>query len=145
MFLKYLSHWFIIYFIFWFLGYIFNINIIIKYVNPYYTNILLLLGYIIVQLYNIYIKKYEYEYSFLFMKIIKHIVPFILSYYLIKNKHKYAFINMIVVILSYIIYVNYIDENLYKTYFVNKPQLNWDEYINSCKSGEKSLLDCLFF
>ena len=145
MFLKYLSHWFIIYFIFWFLGYIFNINIIIKYINPYYTNILLLLGYIIIQIYNIFIKKYKYEYSFLIVKIIKHIVPLIISYYLIKNKHKYALINLIVIIILYSIYENYIDENLYKTYFVNRPQLNWNEYINSCKSEEKSLLDCLFF
>ena len=85
MFSKYLSHWLIVYFVFWFLGYIFNINIIIKYINPYYTSILLLIGYILLQSYNIFIKKYKYEYSFIFVKLITHLLPLIISYYLLKD------------------------------------------------------------
>ena len=76
---KYFSHWLIIYFNIWFLGYIFNINYIIKYINPFYTSIFLLIGYIIVQLYNILIKKYKYEYSFISTTIITHVLPLILS------------------------------------------------------------------
>ena len=40
---KYLSNWFNLFFILWLLGYIFNIDIIIKYINPYYTSILSLI------------------------------------------------------------------------------------------------------
>ena len=118
MFSKYLSHWLIVYFNIWFLAYIFNVNYIIKYINPYYTSIFLLIGYIFLQSYNIVVKKYKYEYSFLSVKIITHLLPLILSYYLIKNKHKYALINLLIIIILYIIYMNYIDRNIYNTYLI---------------------------
>lgn len=136
MFSKYLSHWLISYIAFWFLGYIFNINVIIKYINPYYTSILLLIGYIIVQLYNIFIKKYKYEFSFILVTFTTHILPLILSYYLIKNKHKYAVINLIIIVTLYLIYMKYINRGIYHTYFVYKPPLNWKEYFQVCKEDE---------
>ena len=141
---KYFSHWLIIYFNIWFLGYIFNINYIIKLINPYYTSIFLLIGYIIIQLYNIILKKYKYEYSFLFTKIITHIIPLILSYYLIKNKHKYALINLLIIMILYIIYMNYIDRDIYHTYFIYKPPLNWKEYFKLCNNKEGKYIPYCF-
>ena len=141
---KYFSHWLIIYFNIWFLGYIFNVNYIIKYINPYYTSIFLLIGYIIVQLYNIIIKKYKYEYSFLSVKIITHSIPLILSYYLIKNKHKYALINLLIIMILYIIYMNYIDRDIYHTYFIYKPPLNWKEYFKLCNNKEGKYIPYCF-
>ena len=136
MFSKYLSHWLIVYFVFWFLGYIFNINIIIKYINPYYTSIVLLIGYILLQSYNIFIKKYKYEYSFIFAKITTHVLPLILSYYLLKDRHKYAITNLIVIVILYMIYMKYIDRGIYHTYFVYKPPLNWKDYLKLCDTEE---------
>ncbi len=141
---KYFSHWLIIYFNIWFLGYIFNINYIIKLINPYYTSIFLLIGYIIIQLYNIIIKKYKYEYSFLSVKIITHSIPLILSYYLIKNKHKYALINLLIIMILYIIYMNYIDRDIYHTYFIYKPPLNWKEYFKLCNNKEGKYIPYCF-
>ena len=146
MFSKYLSHWLIIYFIIWFLGYIFNIKLIVDYINPYYTSIVLLFGFIILILYNIIIKKYRYEYSFLFIKILTHLLPLILSYYLLKNKHKYALINLIIIVIIYIIYMKYIDRDIYQTYFVYKPPFNWNEYFKLCKSIDgKYIPYCFLF
>ena len=143
---KYFSHWLIIYFNIWFLGYIFNINYIIKYINPFYTNIFLLIGYIFLQTYNILIKKYKYEYSFLSITIITHILPLISSYYLIKNKHKYAVINLIVIVVLYMIYMKYINRDIYHTYFEYKPPLNWKEYFKVCKTDEgKYIPYCIIF
>ena len=136
MFSKYLSHWFIVYFVFWFLGYIFNIDIIIKYINPYYTSIILLIGYILLQSYNIFIKKYKYEYSFILAKITTHVLPLILSYYLLKDRHKYAITNLIVIVILYMIYMKYINRGIYHTYFVYKPPLNWKEYFKLCDNEE---------
>ena len=141
---KYFSHWLIIYFNIWFLGYIFNINYIIKLINPYYTSIFLLIGYIIIQLYNILLKKYKYEYSFLSVTIITHIIPLILSYYLIKNKHKYALINLLIIMILYIIYMNYIDRDIYHTYFIYKPPLNWKEYFKLCNNKEGKYIPYCF-
>ena len=146
MFSKYLSHWFIVYFIFWFLGYIFNINIIIKYINPYYTSILLFIGFILLQCYNIFIKKYEYELSFILKTFTTHLLPLILSYYLVKNKHKHALINLIVVVILYIIYMKYIDRDIYDTYFIYKPPLNWKDYFTVCNTIEgKYIPYCFLF
>ena len=114
MFSKYLSHWLIIYF-----------------------NICL-------QSYNIFVKKYKYEYSFLSVKIITHLLPFILSYYLIKNKHKYALINLLIIIILYIIYMNYIDRNIYHTYLIYKPPLNWNEYFKLCDTKEGEYIPYCF-
>ena len=144
MFSKYISHWFIVYFNIWFLAYIFNIKFIIKYINPYYISIVSFIGYILLQLYYIFIKKYKYQYSFLFVKIITHTLPLILSYYLIKDKHKYASINLIIIILLYIIYMNYIDRDIYDTYLIYKPPINWEEYFKVCNTKEGEYIPYCF-
>ena len=144
MFSKYISHWFIVYFNIWFLAYIFNIKFIIKYINPYYISIVSFIGYILLQLYYIFIKKYKYQYSFLFVKIITHTLPLILSHYLIKDKHKYASINLIIIILLYIIYMNYIDRGIYDTYLKYKPPLSWKEYFKVCNTKEGEYIPYCF-
>lgn len=144
MFSKYISNWFIVYFNIWFLAYIFNIKFIIKYINPYYIIIVSFIGYILLELYYIFIKKYKYQYSFLFLKIITHTLPLILSYYLIKDKHKYASINLIIIILLYIIYMNYIDRGIYDTYLIYKPPLSWKEYFKVCNSKEGEYIPYCF-
>ena len=136
MFSKYLSHWFVFFFGVWLIGYIFKINIIVKHINPYYTSILLLIGFIVLILHNIFIKKYKYESTFLFMKSIEHGLPLLISYNLLKNKDKYALINLIIICIIYIIFMNYINKDIYYTYFVYKPPLNWNEYFKSCKSKD---------
>ena len=73
-----------------------------------------------------------------------YVLPLILSYYLIKNKHKYALINLLIIIIIYVIYMNYIDRNIYNTYLINKPPLNWKEYFELCKSKEGKYIPCIF-
>uniref|UniRef100_A0A6C0C4V3 Uncharacterized protein n=1 Tax=viral metagenome TaxID=1070528 RepID=A0A6C0C4V3_9ZZZZ len=146
MFSKYFSHWLIIYFIFWFFGYIFNINLIVEYINPYYTSLFLLVGFIFIEIYNIFIKKYRYELSFLFIKILTHLLPLLITYKLIKNKDKYALINLIIIGILYILYMKYIDRDILDTYFKYKPPFNWKEYFNICKSKEgKYIPYCFLF
>ena len=67
---------------------------------------------------------------------ITHLLPLIISYKLIKNKHKYALTNLIVIVILYIIYMKYINRDIYHTYIVYKPPLNWKEYFNLCHSKE---------
>ena len=140
MFSKYLSHWIMFYFFVWFLGYIFNINLIVKYINPYYSSVLLFFGFILLIIYYILIKKYRYEYSFLFMKIIEHALPFIISYKLINDKNKYGLVSLVIICIIYLIFMNNINKNIYNTYFIDKPPLTWKEYFKSCKSDEKEYI-----
>jgi hypothetical protein len=116
----------------------------IKYINPYYISIVSFISYSLLQLYNIFIKKYKYEYSFLFVKVITHTLPLILSYYLIKDKDKYALLNLLIIISLYIIYMNYIDRNIYHTYLIYKPPLNWKEYFELCDTKEGKYIPYCF-
>ena len=70
------------------------------------------------------------------MKSIEHGLPLLISYNLLKNKDKYALINLIIICIFYLIYMNYINKDIYYTYFVYKPPLNWNEYFKVCKSKE---------
>ena len=70
------------------------------------------------------------------MKSIEHGLPLLISYNLLKNKDKYALINLIIICIIYIIFMNYINKDIYYTYFVYKPPLNWNEYFKSCKSKD---------
>jgi hypothetical protein len=139
---KYISNWFNLFFILWLLGYIFNINIIIKYINPYYTSILSLILFSIFIIYLL--KKYTFEYTFLFIIIIAHVLPVYLSYMLIKDKHKYALENLIILISLYIIYTQYINVDIYKLYMIDSHPTNWKEYFKSCK-GKKYIPYCFLF
>ena len=68
----------------------------------------------------------------------------ILSYYLIKNKYKYASMNLLIIMILYIIYMNYIDRNIYYTYFISNPPLNWQEYFNLCNTKEGKYIPYCF-
>ena len=47
--------------------------------------------------------------------------------------------------ILYIIYMNYIDRDIYHTYFIYKPQLNWNEYFKLCDTKEgKYIPYCIF-
>ena len=70
------------------------------------------------------------------MKIISHIIPLLISYKLIKNKHNNSLQTLIIICILYLIYMNYINKDIYYTYFVYKPPLNWNEYFKVCKSKE---------
>ena len=144
MFSKYLSHWFVFFFGVWLIGYIFKINIIVEHINPYYTSILLLIGFIVLILHNIFIKKYKYESTFLFMKSIEHGLPLLISYKLIKNKHEHGLMNLMIICIIYIIFMNNINKDIYNTYLVKKPPLNWGEYFKSCKSKDGKYIPYCF-
>lgn len=139
---KYISNWFNLFFILWFLLYIFDIKL--KYINPYYISILSLILFSIFILYLL--NKYTFEKTYLIALIIAHILPAYLSYMLIKDKHKYAIENVVILIVLYILYMNIINKNIFYTYFIEKPPTNWDIYFKMCKTNEwKYIPYCFLF
>ena len=142
MFSKYISNWFNLYFILWFLGYIFNIDIIIKYINPYYISILSLILFLIFIVYLL--NKYTFEKTYLIALIIAHVLPAYLSYVLIKDKHKYALENLIILIILYLIYIKYINIYINKLYMIESHPTNWNEYFKYCKD-KKYMPYCFLF
>ena len=49
---KYYSSWVHILFVLWVFGYIFKIDVITKYINPYYTSILMCIGFCLFIMYT---------------------------------------------------------------------------------------------
>lgn len=139
---KYISNWFNLFFILWFLGYIFNIKYIINYINPYYISILSLILFSIFIVYLL--NKYTFEKTYLIALIIAHVLPAYLSYVLIKDKHKYALENLIILIVLYLIYIKYINIDINKLYMIESHPTNWNEYFKSCKD-KKYMPYCFLF
>ena len=126
---KYISNWFNLFFILWFLLYIFDIKL--KYINPYYISILSLILFSIFILYLL--NKYTFEKTYLIALIIAHVLPAYLSYVLIKDKHKYALENLVILIVLYLIYTQYINIDIYKLYMIDSHPTSWKEYFKSCR------------
>ena len=128
MYPQYLSPWLFRFFLIWLLAYVFKISIITDNLNPYYCSVILLIGYIISEFYYVFIKQYTYEPSFFLVKCLVHIIPFVLSYRLIKDKHKNSLNTFLLIFGMYIIYLLSIKKNMCDVYFVDKPPTTWKEY-----------------
>lgn len=124
----YLSSWLVRFFLIWLICYVFKIKVVTDNLNPYYCSVILLIGYIISEFYYVFIKKYSYEPSFFIYKLVAHLVPIILSYKLIKDKHKNSLNTFLLVFGMYIIYLLSIKKNMCDVYFVDKPPTTWKEY-----------------
>jgi len=124
MFSKYLSFWIILQFIVWVVGFIFKINCITDYVNPYYTSIVMCIGYVI---YMIYLSHTEYKFtaSFLLLNTLVHFIPLYVSYKYTRNR--YSVENLITILLLYGVYMISIQENPYSVYFLNKQPTSWGD------------------
>ena len=125
---NYLSEWLIACSIIYFISYYFSFNIVTDHLNPYYCSVILLIGYIITEFYFVFIQKYTYEPSFFLYKLITHVLPFVLSHQLIKDKHKNSLKTFLLVFGLYMIYLLSIKKNMWDVYFVDKPPTTWKEY-----------------
>ena len=103
---KYYSSWVQILFVLWVFGYIFKIDVITKYINPYYTSILMCIGFCLFIMYLIYYKNYTFEPSFLITLSLIHFIPLYISRTYVKNN--YAIYNVMISLILYCIYMNYI-------------------------------------
>ena len=124
MFSKYLSFWIILQFILWSLGYIFNIDCITRYVNPYYTSIVMCIGYVIYMSYLIY-EGYKFTPSFLISNTLAHFIPLYVSYKYVRNR--YSVENLIVILLWYGVYMISIQEDPFTVYFLNEQPTSWKD------------------
>ena len=124
MFSKYLSFWIIVQFIIWSLGYAFKINCITDYVNPYYTSIVMCIGYVIYMTYLV-CKGYKFTVSFFVLNTLAHFIPLYVSYKYVRNR--YSVENLIVILLWYGVYMISIQEDPFTVYFLNKQPTSWKD------------------
>ena len=124
MFYKYLSFWIIVQFIVWSLGYVFKVDCIEDYVNPYYTSIVMCIGYVIYMSYLV-CKGYKFTVSFFVFNTLAHFIPLYVSYKYVRNK--YSVENLIVILLWYGVYMISIQEDPFSVYFLNEQPTSWKD------------------
>ena len=75
-----------------------------KYLNPYYLNIILFVGYILFMYIELIVKKEEYELSFYIVNSILHILPLLVMCHL-RMKKKYSLFTTILLVSVYLFYI----------------------------------------
>lgn len=124
MFSKYLSFWIIVQFIVWSFGYVFKVDCIVKYVNPYYTSIVMCIGYVIYMSYLL-CKGYKFTVSFFVFNTLAHFIPLYVSYKYARNKYNVE--NLIVILLWYGVYMISIQEDPFSVYFLDEQPTSWKD------------------
>ena len=116
---KWLTFWTIEYTVIWLLATYFKINFIIKFMNPFYLLTIIAYGFLSIVFYQLIVNKIHYEVIFLISEILLHFVPLLLfQKYFKENINSLLF--TIVVIIVYLITINYKNMSLYDIYFTPK-------------------------
>ena len=127
-------------FIIWTIGYIFKINFITKYLNLYYSTILISVGFILFSIYVICIKKEEFDVNFLLIfSILTHFLPLYITYKY--SSKKYVKETFIITIILYGMIMLYINKNPINVYLHDKHPLTYNEFIDKCEN-KNTMFSC---
>ena len=121
---NYLSFWIILQFIIWSLGYVFKVDCITDYVNPYYSSIMMCIGYVIYMTYLWY-KGYKFTTSFIILNTLAHFIPLYVSYKYVSNR--YSVENLVIILLWYGIYMISIQKDPFTVYFLDDQPTSWKD------------------
>jgi len=130
---KWLTFWTIEYTAIWLLATYFKINFITKFMNPFYLLIIIAYGFLTIVLYQLIVNKIHYEVIFLILEILLHFVPLLLfQKYFKENINSLLF--TIVVIIVYLITINYKNMSIYDIYFAPKRITTFKDFKRHMKS-----------
>lgn len=134
---KYLSHWFTITFSLWYIAYYLKITIITQVFNPYYIALASFFGYLGLESYMVFYKEYSLQPSFFMMKVLVHLLPLAILWYIGFNRTKNAMISLLMVVFLYVAYIKQYYENVTDPYLNDPYPRNWSELDAFCeyKSG----------
>ena len=135
--LKYYSQWIFYLFMIWLIGYILRIDIITKYINPYYTTLVASVGYTFWLFYTSEFRGQKFELSFLVFLTLTHFIPLYISYKY--SKKTYIAENLIGSLIVYGIYMNIIGKDPFNVYLVDKNVSTWKELYDACRSKHNNI------
>ena len=127
MILKYFSNWIIPLSVIWILLHRVK-SPLINYFNPYYSLIVICVGYLLFSIYLLFYKDYEFDISFILLFII-HYLP--LHYMLSINTHSYSLETLIITYFIYTLYLGYKGKDVYSVYAIDKHPKDIKEIINN--------------
>lgn len=131
---KYLSHWFTVVFIAWFVAYGLRIKAITQNFNPYYIALATFFGYLGLEGYMVFYKEYSLQPSFLMMKLITHLLPIATLWYIGFRSTKNALRSLILVVVLYIAYITQYYENVTDPYLKDPYPRNWSDIDAFCEN-----------
>jgi hypothetical protein len=131
----YLSFWLHYVYVIFIIAYLLNIKIITKYVNPYHSVYVLFIAYLgyLVYLFN---NGYRPSIIFFAIQMFAHIYPIILLQYLKIDDRKYGMETLMITILLYILYMNFINRTIYHVYSIENQPESWNDYLKKCQVDE---------
>lgn len=139
--LKYYSSWILILSTIWYICYLLNLPLI-KYIDPYYSIVLMCYGFVVFLVYLKLYKKYQFNLSFLISISALHFIPLIVIYKLPRGK--YTTETLVISFFLYTMYLAYINKDIYTVYLVDKHPKNWDDVKDVCRlKKENNLPICI--
>ena len=127
MIFKYYSNWIIPLSVIWIILHRVK-SPLINYFNPYYSLIVICVGYILFSIYLILYKGYEFNFSFILLFII-HYLP--LHYMLTNNTREYSLETLIISYSIYTLYLGYIGKDVYSVYAIEEHPKDIKEMLNN--------------
>ena len=132
---KYLSHWFALVFLIWFLSYQLGFKRVALKINPYYSVQALFWGFLFLTAYMIFILEHRFEISFLVFLFVLHSVPLLLMFYLKQTSSTNAMRTLLLVTALYVIYLRSQGRGLTDSYFKDVYPKSWDDLDTICSGN----------
>lgn len=131
---KYLSHWFSVVFLIWYAAYILKISTITQNFNPYFIAFASFFGYLGLEGYMVFYKEYSLQPSFLMMKVVVHLFPLAILWYIGYRSTKNALRSLLLIVILYIAYITQYYENVTDPYLKDPYPRNWSELDALCEN-----------
>ena len=131
---KYLSHWFTVVFIAWFVAYGLRIKAITQNFNPYYIALATFFGYLGVEGYMVFYKEYSLQPSFLMMKVVVHLLPLAILWYIGYRSTKNAMRSLLLIVVLYIAYIKQSYGNITDPYLRDYYPRKWSDLDSFCEN-----------
>ena len=131
----YLRFWLHYVYVIFIIAYLLKINIITKYINPYHSVYVLFiayLGYLVYLFHN----GYRPSVGFFAIQMFSHIYPIIVLQYLNFDDRKYGMETLMITLVLYILYMNFIDRTIYHVYSIENQPESWNDYLKKCQTDE---------
>ena len=132
---KYASHWYGLCLYIWLFGYYFKMDSITKILNPYYIAYVFCFGFLIIESYHVFYKKYHFQWSFLIYKILLHIIPLLILIYINYTNTSGALLSLMAISIPYVLYMIYSNKSPVDVYFNDFYPKDWKDLDILCKTN----------
>jgi len=127
MILKYYSNWIIPLSVIWIILYKIK-SPLVKYFNPYYSLIVICVGYVLFSLYLLFYKNYQFNISFIVLFIIHYLPLHFMGSITLRD---YAIETLVMTFFLYTLYLGYIGKDVYTVYALDESPKDIKEIINN--------------